>query len=262
MAQAWEYDGIDLTRYGYNVRLLGAPFRVPARRGENVVIPHKTGRLHVVKWMDENVQSLAMWVRDIPAAGGSSSEANMLANLDALRGLFARSGQHTLKGQFGTVTRTALAEVVNQIDFEPQGRTNVYAFVVEFVIAGGLWLAESKTTVGPTTISMVNQNITVTNAGTYKSEKAIFTLAGPLSNPKLTIGSVWVQYTGAIAGGQSLVIDCGAWTALLAGADVSGNITHDGDLCWLPIPAGANTLAVTTGTTGGTVKVEFYPPYI
>lgn len=262
MAQAWEYDGIDLTQTGYNVRLLGAPFVTPARRGDNVVVPGKPGRFYVPKQIDQRVQTLAMWAIDEPVGGGTESEANMLANLDVLRGLFARAGQHTLKQQFGSAVRTATVEVVNQVTFEPKVGNLAYVFMVDFLMSDPLWYAETKTAFGPTTITMASQNITVTNAGTYQSEKAIFTLAGPLSNPKLTIGSVWVQYTGAIAGGQSLVIDCGAWTALLAGADVSGNITHDGDLCWLPIPVGANTLAVTTGTTGGTVKVEFYAPYI
>lgn len=265
MSQAWEYDGIDLTRHGYNVRLLGAPLNTPARRGDNVVVPHKDGRLYVPKMFDQRVQTLAMWAIHEPVDGGTGTEADMLAHLDALRGLFARAGQHTLKFQFGSAVRTATVEVVRQVEFEPKVFNAAYVFVVEFLMADPLWYAESKTTVGPTIITMSSQNITINNAGTYESQKAIFTITGPITNPILTIGAIWMKYTGSVGSGSTLVIDCGAWTAKLDGVDVSGNISHDGALCWLPIPVSTtNSLNVASSgyTSGTTVKVQFYAPYV
>lgn len=265
MAQAWEYDGIDLTRTGYNVRLLGAPFSTPARRGDNVVVPHKDGRLYVAKALEQRVQTLAMWAIHEPAGGGTASEADMLANLDVLRGLFARAGQHTLKMQFGTAVRTAVVEVVKEVEFEPRIGNAAYVFVVEFLMADPLWYADTKTTVGPTVITMASQNVTVNNAGTYESQKGVFTLTGPITNPILTIGAIWMKYSGAVGSGQTLVIDCSEWTAKLDGVDVSGNMSHDGALCWLPIPASAtNSLNVaSSGYTGATtVQVEFYAPFV
>lgn len=262
--QAWEYDGVDLTRAGYNVALLGGPLSTPPRRGENLVIPHKDGRAYVAKALDERVQTLAMWAINEPAAGGTESEANMLANLDVLRGLFARKGQHTLKHQFGSVTRLATVEVVSPVEFEPKVFNAAYVFMVEFLMADPLWYAESATTVGPTTITQNPQNITVTNPGSYESVKGVFTVRGPATNPKLTNGSYWVQYTGSVPSGQDLVIDCGAFTALLNGADVSGDISHEGGTVWLPVPSLASTLTATiSGYGAGTaVTVVFTAPYV
>lgn len=263
MAQAWEYDGVDLTTLGYNVRLLGAPVNVPPRRGENVVLPSRTGRLYAAKRLEQRTVSLAMFVKDVhPTTGGAGSEAQMLANLDALRGLFARDGQHVLKHTMGSSTRLATAEVVSAVVFEPQGFNNLYALTVDFSLADPLWYAQTVTTVGPTTIGQSPQNITVTNGGTYQSEKAVFTLTGPLSDPKLAIGATWVQYTGAVVAGQTLVLRCEDFTATLAGVDVSGNVSHAGALSWLPLPVGVNTLAVTTGTLGGAVTVAWTPAFV
>lgn len=265
MSQSFEYDGVDLTTYAYGIKFLDSPFVTPARRGENVVVPHKDGRLYTAKWLDERVQSVAMWVIGQPPSGGSDTESQRWTNLDTLRGLFARAGQHTLKHQYGSVTRTATVEVAKAVEFTPKLFNEAYVLVVDFLMADPLWYAESKTTVGPTTITAASQNITVNNAGSYESQKGIITITGPITNPKLAIGSNWVQYTGTVGSGSTLVIDCSAWTAKVNGTDYSGNITHDGALCWLPIPASAtNTLTVTCSGYAGatTVKVEFYAPYI
>lgn len=262
MAQAWEYDGVDLTRYGYNIELHGAPLSTPGRRGENVIVPGKTGRLYVPKKLDQRVQTLRMWVINEPVDGGTGSEANMLANLDVLRGLFARDGQHTLRFTFGADTRVATVEVMQAIDFVPLAFNQAYRFAVDFLMADPLWYAETATPVGPVTITSDPQDEIFTNPGTHQNEGSILTLQGPLTDPILTLDGVWVKYTGAIAGGSTLVIDCGAFTALLDGVDVSGNITHSGALCWLPIPAGACTLTMESSTTGGTVQVDFYPVYV
>ncbi len=263
MAQQWEYDGVDLTTYAYTIRWLGAPLTVPARRGENLVIPHKTGRAWVDKRPEQRIVTLAMWVRDVlPNTGAPGGDSQMLTNLDTLRGLFARDGQHTLKHQFGLVTRQATAEVVDEIVFEPQGADNVYFLAVDFLLADPWWYAELATTVGPTTITGSPQSITVTNAGSRRSEKALFTITGAITNPRLTIGSYWVQYTGTVASGQTLTIDCSTFTATLGGADVSGEITHEGGVVWLPIPSGANTMVVTgSGIGGATVTAAFTAAY-
>ena len=268
MAQQWEYDGVDLTTYAYTIRYLGAPLNVPPRRGENLVIPHKTGRGWVDKRPDQRVVTLAMWVQNVLAnTGAAGGDAAMLSNLDTLRGLFARDGQHTLKHQYGLITRLATAEVVSEVVFELMGKDNVYFLEVEFLLADPWWYAESATTVGPTTMTASPQNLTVTNAGSRRSEAGVFTITGQVTNPRLTIGSYWVQYTGTVAYGQSLVINVGTFIATLAGADVSGDITHEGGVVWLPIPAGANTLTFTGSGLGSpptqpTVRCVFTAPYV
>lgn len=268
MAQDWEYNGVNLTRYGFNIQHLGAPLNTAPFRGDNIVVPHKTGRLYTAKWADQRIVSLSMWVKDIPVdAGTPNAESYMLANLDTLRQLFGAPGQHTLKHQFGTVTRLAQAEVVNQVEFQPEGINNVYRLVVEFQLADPWWYAESATTVGPTSIVSNPQNITVTNAGTYQVEDAIITTAGLIADPKFTVGSRWVQYTGTVPAGGTLVVNCGAYTAALSGANVTGDISHVGGVEWLLLQPGSNTFTVNAsalGTAGQApaVTVAFTAPFV
>lgn len=266
MAQQWSYNGFDLNTYAWNVRLLGAPVSVPARRGDNVVVGGRTGRLHVPKLLDQRTVTLAMFVRDIHPTSGSEvgSEAQMRANLDQLRQIFAVDGQRELRHTWGAVTRVAQAEVVNTIEFEPRGPNNLYTFVVEFLLADPLWYAESATVVGPIVIVQSPQNIAVNNGGTYKAEKPKLTVTGPITNPKFTIGLVWVQYTGAVASGQTLVIDAATWTATLGSTNVTGDISHDGAIRWLEVPVGVSTLIVESSGfgSGTTVKLEFTEAFI
>jgi len=70
-----------------------------------------------------------------------------------------------------------------------------------------------------------------------------------VTDPKFAIGSTYVEYTGTVSAGGTLAINCSTWTATNGTVDVSGDITHEGDLVWLPIPIGtAVTCAVSAGT--------------
>lgn len=266
MAQSWEFAGVDLNTYAWDVRLLGGPIGTPPRRGDNVVLPGRPGRLHVAKNLEQRSVTLAMFVRDVHPTSGSltGSEAQMLANLDALKGAFATDGQATLRHTHGGVTRVALAEVVSAVEFQPKGPNNLYSFVVEFLLADPLWYAESATTVGPTTVTVSGQNIAVQNDGSYKCVDAVVTIEGVITDPKVAIGSIWVEYAGAVGSGETLVIDCGSWTAELDGVDVSGSISHDGAVAWLEVAPGANTATVTgtIGTPNPTVEFEFTEGFV
>lgn len=267
MAQSWTFDGTDLTTYAYNVGILFAPLSIPPRRADNLVVPGRTGRVYVPKVFDQRIVSLGMWVRDvIPGTGLSPSEAQLLTNLDALRKLFAQNGRSALNHVMGGVTRTVQAEVVNTITFQPRG-SRLYRFVVEFLLPDPLWRASSATQVGPTTIDSNPKNITVDNDGTYRVEDAVFTITDEISAPRLTIGSIYVEYAGDVAAGETLVIDVGDFTAELDGTNVAGDITHDGDLLWLPIETGSNTLVVSANSIGAggsapAVQVDFTEPFI
>jgi len=255
--EAWEFDGIDLSTYGYNVRALGANEQVPAKRGRNIVVPGKPGRIHTTKVLDERYLSLGMqvWGRETgskTALAGSS----LWNNLETLKQTFAKAGEHTLKYQANGTTRLCTAEVINTIEFKPGGPYH-YDFVVEFTMADPFWYAETARTVGPTTISAGTQNITVPNNGTYQNEDAEITFTGPGVDPKFTIDSYWVQYSGTISAGSTLVIDCADFSATCGGAAATESITHDGAFSWLPVPVGtANTLTVNCSGYGTATSVQ------
>jgi len=263
MAQDWEFAGVNLTTPAYTVQYLGASPNTPARRGEDLTIPGKTGRyLTTGKKLDSRTVSLAMWVKDLdPSTGnsmGTAAEAQLQTNLDTLRKLIATEGTALLKHTMGGTTRQVPAEIINAVDFEPFGTAPYYRFVVEWSLADPLWRAEAARTIGPTNLTTNPQNVTLVNNGTYRNEHATITLIAPgtVVDPKFAIGSTYVEYTGTVSGGGTLAINCSTWTATNGTADVSGDITHNGDLVWLPIPVGtAVTCAVSAGTIVGTPTV-------
>jgi hypothetical protein len=254
--EAWEYDGVDLTTYGYDVKALGANEQVPAYRGENIIVPGKTGRVHTAKVMDERYLSLGMIVRGSETGNKTAMSGSALwTNLDTLKKCFAKGGARTLKHQSNGTTRLATAEVANVVEFTPGGPYH-YDFVVEFVMADPFWYAEAASTVGPTTITAGTQNITVSNNGTYENQGAVITFTGPGVNPKFTVDSCYVQYTGSVSAGSTLSIDVSAYTATIGAATVTEDITHDGDTAWLPFPTGDNTLTVECASYGTTTTVQ------
>lgn len=257
MSQDWEFNSFNLTTPAYDVQYLGASEEVPQRRGQNLTIPAKTGRyLTTNKKLDERRVALAMWVKDVDQNGQNKGTASLLANLDALKKVFATDGTALLKHTISGTVRQAPAEVVSSVQFEPFGTAPFYRYVVEFSMADPLWRAETGRTVGPVTITTNPQNVTLVNNGTYRQEQGTIKVTGEITDPKFTIGSDWVLYTGTVAGGGTLTIDCSNWTATNGTVDVSGDISHDGDLVWLPIPCGtAVTMAVSCGTLTGSPAV-------
>jgi len=130
--------------------------------------------------------------------------------------------------------------------------------VVDFNLHHPLWQAESANSQGPTNLTSNPQNVTLANNGTYRNEHGTISLVvpGTVTDPKFTIGSDYVEYTGTVYNGGTLLIDIDNWTATNGTVDVSGDITHDGDLVWLPIPVGtAITMEFSAGTVVGTPTV-------
>jgi len=253
----WEYRGIDLSTTAYDVRALGANEQVPARKGGNLDVPGKTGRFRTtLKPLDERRLTLIMFVDAQVSGGGTRSGSQLWTNLELLKKTFAYDGIGTLKAQsaHGT-TRVADVEVINQVDFDPQGPWH-YGIAVEFAFADPFWYAENATTVGPTSISSNPQNIALDNIGTYQAEKATITLVvpGTVATPRFTDGSYYVEYSGTVVGG-TLIISCGSYTAYSGTSNVTGDIVHDGGLVWLSIPPGSSDLTFSAATVLGTPTV-------
>ena len=213
MTQDWEYNSLNLTTPAYTVQYLGASLNTPDKRGDNVVVPGKTGRLYTRKEFAQRSISLAMWVKDVdPATGSTASEAQLLANLDSLRQTFSEPGTHLLKHTMGGTVREAPAEILQAIEFEPFGTAPYYRYVVEFMIHGAVWRSENDEVIGPTTISSTPQNIGLSNPGTYQTEDGVYTIIGYTIDPRVTMGSYYVEYDGTVVAGGTLVINCNDFT--------------------------------------------------
>lgn len=278
ISESFNYAGTSLNTYAYNVQFLGAMERLPERRGENLVIPGKSGRLYVPKKFDQNIFALSMFIRDAPVGGGSGSQAQLLSNLDALKKLFAKQGQQTLQYTNASETRSATVEIVSAIEFRrtsPGG----YMLLVEFVMAQPYWFVQSGGELGTmvlatdsigdegisveeTGIGASPHNFTVNNTGTAPNEKATIAVGGQITNPTLTIGDTWVKYTGTVGAGETLTIHCEDFTADVDGSDVTPDISHGGDVVWVVIPTGSNTATLSgSSLSSASVTVSFTKYY-
>ena len=245
----WMFGGINLQNgRAWNVRLL-SPSEALSRRGDNVVVPGISGQAHVAKDWEQRQLTLALVVTGEARPGQAPSGQALAANLDILSALFGASGQQTLTRTRGLRAETAQAECVS-LNVVPRGPVHA-DLIADLWLADPLWYATTVTS-ATTPFSSVPTNLALTNPGSVANEKAIITVACPaspaatLTNPKFTIGSLWVKYTGVVAAGTSLVIDVGAFTATNGGSSVIQDITWSGAQSrWMIVPVGASTLVLS-----------------
>lgn len=106
---------------------------------------------------------------------------------------------------------------------------------------------------------------TISNNGNLPVTDAIFTItagSSALSNPILTGGGMDLRYTGTIAAGEALAIDCGALSVLNDGANAYSTFALGANHTletWCSLAPGDTdiTLTVTGTTTGATWNVSF-----
>lgn len=92
----WIIDGIDLSNYAFNISNRSAGWKMPGKRGENLVIPGRNGALWVPnKPFEQGQLTLSMWAvgatetGDWPAHGDAARQCR--DNLDKLTALFSQS---------------------------------------------------------------------------------------------------------------------------------------------------------------------------
>lgn len=83
------------------------------------------------------------------------------------------------------------------------------------------------------------------NEGTFETP-VVITIQGPVTNPSVQIGSSVLSYTGALAGGDALVIDTEAMTVKFNGVNALGN--YSGGFPKLQ-PGDTTVVAATGGST-------------
>lgn len=249
----------------WNLRLL-SPNEGHERRGDNVLLPGLPGMMHAAKVLDERRITLAGFVTgELP--GKAPSGEVLAANLDTLLKLFQADGQQTLTRRRGIRSETCTVECTS-INVVPRGPYHV-DLVADLLMADPLWYASSLTT-ATTPFSSVPTSLAVTNPGTYTADKVTITLYCPsspaalLTNPTVTVGSVWVKYNGVVGSGNTLTINTQTFAATIGSTNVASAITHSGAVRWLTIPPGANTATMSADGISNTptLTISFYAPYL
>lgn len=148
--EEWKVNGTTLNTFAFNIETLSGRDNIPPRRGDNIIIPYRPGRLWVEKQPDERPLTLAMWVKDSDADGVRAStstarRAKLRDNIETLKNLFGvydtlLSLERKMRLGSGLTTRTAQVECVGMLPFEWEEQHDWFAkFVVELVMPDPFW---------------------------------------------------------------------------------------------------------------------------
>lgn len=258
---SWSFRGTNLDTLGI-VTLVSDSLKMPKRRGDNVLVPFRHGRFFARKYFEQRTLSLGLEIVE------DSIEA-FEAKMDTVKALM---GQETL----GTLSQTLEDLSVRSAQAECTGDLNgartspvSMRLVLDFTMPEPFFRSNTLTS-DEQTINASPKTYTLNNPGTAEETKPKITLTGPLANTEITntTNGVKVKYNGTITAGHYVVIDIDATTGEYTAVDdlaanVIGNVTHLGNAALMVLKSGNNAMSVTDDThTTGTVKVEFYPPYL
>jgi hypothetical protein len=270
MPEQWRFRGVDLSTWAVMVRSVDGADEHPPLRGENTAVPSIAGRRFARKAPDQRRIALALYVQSMAADGTraeATNERQVRANLDALYAVLGLRTQGALVRVMPDGSeRTAQAEVVAVGSIEDSFGKHAIGLTADFLLADPYMYGAPASTTQAAPASPAD--FTVVNAGSAATHRAVLTLTGPLANPRLanlTIdpgGAFWCECLVTVAAGTDLVVDCGAWTALNDGVNAIGSVRHSGAFEFFRLDPGANSLRLTATSAGGSVRLDWSPPFI
>lgn len=151
------------------------------------------------------------------------TDAGLIAQLDAIKAALEDGGAISI-----TPSGSNLAVVMDA----PENGTG-----------GAIWEDSGGTAAQP-----------VTNNG-IATVSPIWTVSGEAENPSITNETTGqtLTFTGTIPNGQTLVVDCGAQTANIAGVDVKAQMSGQ----WITIEPGTNLIAYSGASTNGPATIKW-----
>lgn len=277
--ETWVVDGFNLSGVAYDIRTWNGLDNIPGVNvsgsgsgtsgGTNGMfqLAQAHGEFWYPQYFTAATKLLTMFVSsNDPSTGNPPSSVdqgrqNFDTNLDFITRLFSRrrSLMSVVRNMSNGTSRLALCSRMSVIEPALVPITSAQ-LTIELTVPDGFWRDASDTTLA-TLAAAFSGRVTALDAATAPMNDHQFVVTGPVTNPRLTdneSGS-WVQYTGTVAAGKSLLIrntsmditDNGSgWSPTL------GNMVHSGDSNWLTLyPTAPNGVNVTFGgsaTSGAT----------
>lgn len=271
-------DGVDIQSMAFGVESVDSV--PPTLKGNHLTIPGRNGVVaQFNRSYDPGSLALKMWVlgceTDGTVPGLRSSRRQLFErNLRALMRLFGYQGNTVTltKTIFGDgpgsnpIQVKALAIIDGFSSLETMAARQRAEMTVALTLVDSFWSDVNTTTDATTPSATMPQTLRLTDPGTAPVDDSIISITGPISNPRVTCpaSGSWVQYTGTVPSGQTLVIDTGAATAKIGNNSVLSLVTHGGTARFMVIPprnsgsmtdTGFQTTLSLTGTgTGSTTK--------
>lgn len=239
MAETLTVNGVSLESVFCNVLDYGALTSAAPVRGDDLIIPGRDGRLAAVRrWHEQASFVLPLVVKGVDPntgtiPGGSTGLTELRKRGDLICQVFSADSQpftidHTFDdGQ----TRRAYARLnAAPMDFTREGPGNpLFGQVrVPLTIPDAFWTAITTTTQTLSGVNGATLSFSSFAALTARLVDSTVTI-GPGQDVKITAGGVRFGYTGTIASGRKLVVNCGTW-------DVTGTIDAGGT--WAPFTSG------------------------
>lgn len=255
----WSYKGTLLDSLGI-VTLVSDSLQMPQRRGENMLIPFRAGRVFAAKEFEQRSMALGLEVH-------GDTRAELEAAVDAVKTLFGGRALGTLQQTLADLTvRTAQAELMGDLDVTPVS-PHAVKMVLNFVLPDPFFYG--STVEGSVMVDASPKALAVSNPSTVEARDPTIVLTGPLENTEITNSEngVSVKYNAAIASPRVVTISKAATGEYVAtddlGANVIGNVTHSGAASLFALEPGNNDLSITDDVaTTGEVELSFYPPYL
>ena len=239
---------------------------VPLVRTADIAVPGRQGLVRVPRKLYDRAQiPMTIWVRGMNPDNTypplAERDALFYKNLDALMQMFAVSG-------IVTMVHTTPAGTVRQITGQVlQAFTPVrYAWSAQstgnlqvIIECTGVFWREPSSSVNTLAASSspLTAPLTAFDGSTAPIEDAVVVFEGPCVDPMIATADGWfVQIQDTLTSGQSVTIDCGAWT-ITGGGGYTVNyakLVHAGLGPWLvvnPLPLGSPMQATYSYSGGG-----------
>ena len=216
MNEAFTINGVSLDTYAFMLTDISGAMKSPARRGENVIVPNRHGRIRTIgKKFDSNEIVLPLWIwgslPDGSIPGGSDDRREFFKRRDELLRLiyadplvlaYTRPDGHTVQ---------ATAEVVDVLDWTRRRDDPCAQVSVALEILDAFWEDADTVSQDISGVTDTETELTEFEGTTAPTSDLLITFFGPCNNPQITHGVRWVKYNGVIASGQQLRIDTQTW---------------------------------------------------
>jgi hypothetical protein len=262
MAEALTINGVSLASYAFMTSDISGLMTVPERRGENVVVPQRHGRIRQLGTrFDANEIVLPLWIV------GADPDTGALPTLPEELDIFFERRDQLLKLLYADPlllqytrpnghTVQAYGEVVDVLDFTRRHAEPLAQVSVAIEITNAFWEdadSVSQEITGPTETTV---ELTEFAGATAPMSDLVITVFGPCNNPMFTHGPQWVRFNGVIDAGRQLQIDIGRW---LVGPGTGspwlpsvGQVEQGRPGPWLELDPSVQPFEITfTHTTGG-----------
>lgn len=256
----WSFGGTALSTFG-RVTVVHDYLDIGNRRGENILIPYRHGRIYVPKYWDERRITIGLGI-----IGTSASDLE--SKIDTLHALVSSLTQKTLSQTREDATvRTVLASVDTPMQVERFSAVIAKA-VIEFTLPFPFFRLSTEVSTNETTINANPKAMTVNNPGTVEERDATIVLTGPLENTVITNSTTGyvLTYTGTIASPRVVTISIVNGEIVASddlGANKISNITHSGGSALMVFEPGNNSLSVADDShSTGKVRFRFYAPFL